>query len=250
MQRRDGAPSGERPAGGVPAWRPLEIRHPTGTVHAPRRAAPRPRPDGRPSTPPFSAKPTTFPSNPSSTTRTSAYPPSRSPCRDRTFSLNVPPGGGGAGSTHVSGWRPSAKSGSSPRYGNSTSRQARTRNRADPLLIVFSEWVEPYALCSAILVGRASGVRTDLVPDDLWERVVPLVPPAPERRRRYPGRLRVPDRAALAGIMYALRTGVAWRDVPAESVDCSGVTAWRRLRDWTETDDRPRLHGPDVSGAA
>ncbi|WP_446750522.1 transposase [Streptomyces sp. SID7805] len=80
--------------------------------------------------------------------------------------------------------------------------------------------------------------------------MVPLVPPAPERRRRYPGRLRVPDRAALAGIMYALRTGVAWRDVPAESVDCSGVTAWRRLRDWTETDDRPRLHGPDVSGAA
>ncbi|WP_423218791.1 transposase [Streptomyces kasugaensis] len=80
--------------------------------------------------------------------------------------------------------------------------------------------------------------------------MVPLVPPAPEQRRRYPGRLRVPGRAALAGIMYALRTGVAWRDVPAESVDCSGVTAWRRLRDWTEADVRPRLHGPDVSGAA
>ena len=30
--------------------------------------------------------------------------------------------------------------------------------------------------------------------------------------------------------MYVLRTGVAWRDVPAETVGCSGVTAWRRLR--------------------
>ncbi|GGT59904.1 hypothetical protein GCM10010271_73920 [Streptomyces kurssanovii] len=58
----------------------------------------------------------------------------------------------------------------------------------------------------------------------------------------YPGRLRTPDRAALAGVMYVLRTGVAWRDVPAETVGCSGVTAWRRLRDWTEAGVWPRLH--------
>lgn len=85
-------------------------------------------------------------------------------------------------------------------------------------------------------------VRADLVPDDLWERVAPLLPPAPERRRRYPGRLRVPDRTALAGILYVLRTGVAWRDVPTETVGCSGVTAWRRLRDWTEAGIWSRLH--------
>lgn len=85
-------------------------------------------------------------------------------------------------------------------------------------------------------------MRADLVPDGLWERVAPLLPPVPERRRRYPGRLRVPDRAALAGIVYVLRTGVAWRDVPAETVGCSGVTAWRRLRDWTEAGVWPRLH--------
>jgi len=42
--------------------------------------------------------------------------------------------------------------------------------------------------------------------------------------------------------MYVLRTGVAWRDVPTESVGCSGVTAWRRLRDWTEAGVWPRLH--------
>ncbi|MGW2080573.1 IS5 family transposase [Streptomyces sp. NPDC001939] len=82
----------------------------------------------------------------------------------------------------------------------------------------------------------------DPVPDDLWERIAPLLPPAPKRRSRHPGRLRVPDRTALAGIMYVLRTGVAWRDVPSETVGCSGVTAWRRLRDWTEAGVWPRLH--------
>jgi transposase len=85
-------------------------------------------------------------------------------------------------------------------------------------------------------------MRADLVPDVAQERVVPLLPPAPKRRRRHPGRLRVSDRAALGGIMYVLRTGVAWRDVPAETVGCSGVTAWRRLRDWTEAGVWPRLH--------
>ncbi|MFV5998386.1 transposase [Streptomyces sp. NPDC056231] len=68
-------------------------------------------------------------------------------------------------------------------------------------------------------------MHADLVPDDLWERVPPLLSPIPERHHRYSGRLRVPDRRALAGDMYVLRTGVAWRDVPAETVGCSGVTA-------------------------
>lgn len=44
-----------------------------------------------------------------------------------------------------------------------------------------------------------------------------------------------------------LRTGVAWRDVPAEAVGCSGVTAWRRLRDWTEAGVWPRLHAALLS---
>ncbi len=50
------------------------------------------------------------------------------------------------------------------------------------------------------------------------------------------------DRAALRGIVYVLRKNVSWRDVPAERTGCSGVTAWRRLRDWTEAGVWPRLH--------
>jgi transposase len=35
---------------------------------------------------------------------------------------------------------------------------------------------------------------------------------------------------------------VAWADVPTETIGCSGVTCWRRLRDWTEAGVWPRLH--------
>ncbi|WP_189272096.1 transposase [Kitasatospora griseola] len=82
----------------------------------------------------------------------------------------------------------------------------------------------------------------DLVPDDLRERVAPLLPPHPPRRRRYPGRLPADDRAAFRGIVYVLCKGVSRRDVPAERTGCSGVTAWRQLRDWTEAGLWPRLH--------
>ncbi len=84
-------------------------------------------------------------------------------------------------------------------------------------------------------------MNVNLVPDALWDRIAPLLPVRP-RRHRHPGRLPVPDRAALAGIVYVLRTGVAWRDVPSAAVGCSGVTAWRRLRDRAEAGVRPRLH--------
>ncbi|MFJ6686933.1 transposase [Streptomyces werraensis] len=51
-----------------------------------------------------------------------------------------------------------------------------------------------------------------------WDRVAPLLPPRPPRRRRYPGRLPVDDRAALRGIVYVLRKGVSWADVPAKRI--------------------------------
>lgn len=80
------------------------------------------------------------------------------------------------------------------------------------------------------------------MPDDLWARIAPILPPPPQRRNQHPGRRRTDDRTALAGILFVLRTGAAWRDVPRQETGCSGVTAWRRLRDWTEAGVWPRLH--------
>jgi transposase len=85
-------------------------------------------------------------------------------------------------------------------------------------------------------------MQGDLVPDDVWARVAPLLPQQPERRHRYTGRHRIPDRIALAGILDVLRTGVARREVPPQVVGGSGMTAWRRLRDWSEAGVWPRRH--------
>ena len=52
-----------------------------------------------------------------------------------------------------------------------------------------------------------------IVSDELWELVEPLLP-RKERRFRYPGRKRLPDRQALLGILFVLHTGIAWQHVP------------------------------------
>ena len=73
-------------------------------------------------------------------------------------------------------------------------------------------------------------------------RIAPLLPPPKPRRHRYPGRRPIADRAALAGIVFVLKTGIAWNQLPAAVVGCSGITCWRRLRDWTEAGVWPALH--------
>lgn len=69
-----------------------------------------------------------------------------------------------------------------------------------------------------------------LLPDDLWERIEPLIPEPPPQPKG--GRPRIEDRKTLTGILFVLKTGLAWEDLPQE-MDCgSGMTCWRRLRDW------------------
>jgi transposase len=79
----------------------------------------------------------------------------------------------------------------------------------------------------------------DLVPDELWEAVEPLLPT--DRPKPKGGRPRVDDRAALAGIVYMAWQGSRWRDVPRE-LGASGVSCWRRLREWQAAGVRERAH--------
>jgi transposase len=81
-----------------------------------------------------------------------------------------------------------------------------------------------------------------IIDDELWRRLEPLLPQPKARRGKFPGRKPVPDRAALNGIVFVLRTGLRWRDLPAEMGCGSGVTCWRRLRDWQEAGVWDRLH--------
>ena len=70
------------------------------------------------------------------------------------------------------------------------------------------------------------------VSDDLWSIIEPLLPVVPARPRG--GRPRLSDRAALTGILFVLRTGIQWEVLPLEMGCGSGITCWRRLRDWQE----------------
>src|SRR5881398_2586751 len=79
-----------------------------------------------------------------------------------------------------------------------------------------------------------------LVPDELWEAVAPLLP----RHRARPGkrgRPPVDDRACLTGIVFVLRSGIPWEMLPQEMGCGSGMTCWRRLRDWQEAGVWERL---------
>lgn len=61
--------------------------------------------------------------------------------------------------------------------------------------------------------------------DEQWARIQPLLPAA-----RKEGRPRANDRRTLEGILFVLRTGCRWGDLPTEYG--SGVTCWRRLTQW------------------
>ncbi len=84
------------------------------------------------------------------------------------------------------------------------------------------------------------GMTKPLLPDALWAIIEPLLPPEPPKPTG--GRPRVPARAALAGILFVLKSGIPWEMLPPEMGCGSGVTCWRRLRDWQQAGVWERLH--------
>ena len=82
-----------------------------------------------------------------------------------------------------------------------------------------------------------------ILDDDLWTRIEPLLPPPKPRRFRYPGRKPITHRQALTGIIFVLRTGIPWELLPQEMGCGSGVSCWRRLRDWEAAGIWEAIHG-------
>jgi len=76
-----------------------------------------------------------------------------------------------------------------------------------------------------------------LLTDAQWTHIAPLLPKP--RRKPLGGRPRVDDRACFEGILWILRTGARWRDLPPTYP--SGVTCWRRLGEWERADVWLRL---------
>src|SRR5262245_1925253 len=81
-----------------------------------------------------------------------------------------------------------------------------------------------------------------LVTDELWQHVQPLLPPPPPRRFRFPGRKPLDYRQILTGILFVLKTGIAWDDLPAELGCGCGKTGRHYLRLWYQAGVWRRLH--------
>jgi transposase len=81
-----------------------------------------------------------------------------------------------------------------------------------------------------------------LVDDELWSVVEPLLPPAKPRRRRYPGRKPLDRRQVLTGILFVLKSGIGWEDLPQEMGCGCGMSCWRYLRAWEKAGIWDRIH--------
>jgi transposase len=82
----------------------------------------------------------------------------------------------------------------------------------------------------------------DLVSDELWALVEPLLPA--HRARPYGGRRRtISDRACLAAIVFMARTSTPWRLLSARELGCgSPATCWRRFTEWANAGVFDQLH--------
>lgn len=71
----------------------------------------------------------------------------------------------------------------------------------------------------------------ELLPQELWEEIEPLLPPVPQRTGA--GRPPVDNRKALRGIIFVLRSGIPWQLLPTEAFGVSGSSCWRKFHEWT-----------------
>jgi transposase len=81
-----------------------------------------------------------------------------------------------------------------------------------------------------------------LLPDALWRRVQPLLPPPPSHARGGAPRT-VADRACMAAILFMCRTSTPWALLPVGEFGCGSVTTcWRRFAEWARAGVFERLH--------
>lgn len=79
-----------------------------------------------------------------------------------------------------------------------------------------------------------------LLPDAVWAVIEPVLPKAAPSPKG--GRPRLDDRKALVGILFVLKTGMAWEDLPAELNCGSGMTCGRRLAEWQADGTWDKIH--------
>jgi transposase len=71
--------------------------------------------------------------------------------------------------------------------------------------------------------------RGEYLTEKQWKAISPHLPELESRGRPWRN-----DRECLEGILWVLRTGARWQDLPSQYP--SPATCWRRMRRWTEQD--------------
>ena len=80
------------------------------------------------------------------------------------------------------------------------------------------------------------------VSKELWQKLQPLIPEFIPSSKGGPRKRTVGDEDAFQGILYVLQTGIPWEDLPQSLGYGSGMTCWRRLRQWQAAGVWQRLH--------
>lgn len=79
-----------------------------------------------------------------------------------------------------------------------------------------------------------------LLPDELWNEIESLFPqykPSPDG-----GRPPKDARTVLTAMLFVLKTGIGWKDLPTEAFDCSYKTCLRRIAEWLQLGLWQRMH--------
>src|ERR1700694_6076878 len=82
----------------------------------------------------------------------------------------------------------------------------------------------------------------NILRDALWKLIEPLLPKPPKRRFHFPGRKPLDYRKILTGILFVLKTGIAWDDLPADLGCGCGKTCRHYLQCWHEAGVWWKLH--------
>ena len=81
-----------------------------------------------------------------------------------------------------------------------------------------------------------------LLDDELWSVIERLLPPPKPRRAKYPGRKPLDRRKVLTGILFVLKSGIPWEDLPQEMGCGSGMSCWRYLAAWQKAGVWDKVH--------
>lgn len=83
-------------------------------------------------------------------------------------------------------------------------------------------------------------MSSKLLPDELWNEIEQLFPeyePSPDG-----GRPPKEARQVLTAVLFVLKTGIGWKDLPTEAFAVSYKTCTRRIDEWTDQGIWQQIH--------